>query len=165
MRTACLIITLSEWAEAHRDLLQHQMDKLSPAVQRLMLMGAAMPAAEYIHAQRIRQRYIAAYEEAFSRVDLLADTTMAMVPYDQSAESVTVDGITESPLFMALRHTMPQNMTGQPAISVPCGFGAESLPVSLMLTARRYEDAFVLSAANEYQQLTNWHLNRPCLTA
>jgi aspartyl-tRNA(Asn)/glutamyl-tRNA(Gln) amidotransferase subunit A len=163
VRTACLVITLGEWAEAHRDLLQNKMAELSPAVQRLMLMGAAMPAAEYVHAQRIRQSYIARYEEIFRSVDVIALTTLAMVPYEQTAQQVTVDGITESPLFMALRHTMPQNMTGQPSVSVPMRFSKDGLPTSLMLTGRRYEDSFVLAVADAYQRITDWHLKRPVL--
>lgn len=163
VRTACLVITLGEWAEAHRDLLQTKMGELSPAVQRLMLMGAAMPAAEYVHAQRIRQSYIAAYEEILRTVDIIAVTTLAMVPYEQTAQQVTVEGISESPLFMALRHTMPQNMTGQPSVSVPMRFSKGGLPTSLMLTGRRYEDAFVLAVADAYQRMTDWHTKRPVL--
>jgi aspartyl-tRNA(Asn)/glutamyl-tRNA(Gln) amidotransferase subunit A len=165
VRTACLVITLGEWAEAHRDLLQNKLAELSPAVQRLMLTGAAMPAAEYVHAQRVRQSYVARYEEIFRKIDVMAVTTLAMLPYEQGAQQITVDGITESPLFMALRHTVPQNMTGQPSVSVPMRFSKEGLPTALMLTGRRYEDAFVLAVADAYQQITDWHSKRPVLRA
>ena len=62
-----------------------------------------------------------------------------------------------------LRHTIPFNLTGSPTISVPCGFSAEGLPLSLQLIGRHGEEGTVLQAGHAYEQATEWHNRRPAV--
>jgi aspartyl-tRNA(Asn)/glutamyl-tRNA(Gln) amidotransferase subunit A len=57
--------------------------------------------------------------------------------------------------------TYPFNLTGQPAISVPCGFSAEGLPIGLQIVGRRHADAIVLRAAAAYEEAAPWADMRP----
>jgi aspartyl-tRNA(Asn)/glutamyl-tRNA(Gln) amidotransferase subunit A len=62
----------------------------------------------------------------------------------------------------ALTHyTRPYNITGFPAISIPCGFSAEGMPIGLQLAGRPFDELTVLRAAHAYQQATDWHRRRP----
>ncbi len=59
------------------------------------------------------------------------------------------------------QYTRPYNITGTPAISVPCGFSEEGLPIGLQLAGRSFDEATVLRAAHAYEQATEWRHRRP----
>ena len=59
------------------------------------------------------------------------------------------------------RNTMPFNLTGLPAISVPCGFTRDGMPIGLQIVGRPFDEAGVLNVANAYEQATEWHKTRP----
>jgi aspartyl-tRNA(Asn)/glutamyl-tRNA(Gln) amidotransferase subunit A len=58
------------------------------------------------------------------------------------------------------RNTFPFNLTGLPAISLPCGF-TDGLPIGLQLVGRPFDEATVLRVAHAYEQATDWHTRRP----
>jgi aspartyl-tRNA(Asn)/glutamyl-tRNA(Gln) amidotransferase subunit A len=59
------------------------------------------------------------------------------------------------------QYTRPYNITGFPAISVPCGFSSEGMPIGLQLAGRPFDEETVLRAAHAYEQATEWHGRRP----
>jgi Asp-tRNA(Asn)/Glu-tRNA(Gln) amidotransferase A subunit family amidase len=59
--------------------------------------------------------------------------------------------------------TIPFNAAGLPAISIPCGFDEQGLPIGLQIAGRAFEDGTVLRLAFAYQQAADWHLRRPPL--
>ena len=61
------------------------------------------------------------------------------------------------------RNTMPFNLLGLPAISVPCGFTAAGLPIGLQIVGKAFDEAGILRIAHAYEQATPWHLQRPPL--
>jgi Asp-tRNA(Asn)/Glu-tRNA(Gln) amidotransferase A subunit family amidase len=67
------------------------------------------------------------------------------------------------PRAVLLRLTRLADVTGQPAVSVPCGFTAGGLPVGLQVMARPFADALALRVAHAYQRATDWHRLRPPL--
>ena len=70
-----------------------------------------------------------------------------------------IDGPIDGALI--LRNTWPFNAARTPAISVPCGFDAQGLPIGLQLVAAPYDEATLLRAAAAYQRETTWHRTRP----
>ena len=56
-----------------------------------------------------------------------------------------------------LRLTFPGNLSGLPAISLPCGFSAEKLPIGLQLIGRAFDEAALLRVALAYERSTPWH--------
>jgi Asp-tRNA(Asn)/Glu-tRNA(Gln) amidotransferase A subunit family amidase len=65
----------------------------------------------------------------------------------------------------SLRLTFPFNLTGQPALALPCGFTPDGLPLSLQLVAGHFGEATLLRLGHAYQRVTDWHARRPPLPA
>jgi len=105
--------------------------------------------------------YAAALRAVLEQVDLLALPTCPIPAPAIGAEMVDVGGV-EMPTFfaMALR-TAPFNAAGLPAISVPCGFSRDGLPIGLQLAGRPFDESTVLRAGHAYEQATDWHTRRP----
>jgi aspartyl-tRNA(Asn)/glutamyl-tRNA(Gln) amidotransferase subunit A len=120
-----------------------------------LAQGAQIPAVDYLRAQAYQQRLRAAMRDALGQVDLLVSPTVA---WEAPAEDPPVgdpEGADE-----ALR-TGPYNLTGLPAISLPCGFGAEGLPVGLQLAAAPLAEPLLLRVAHQYGLRAGWAGRRP----
>ena len=72
---------------------------------------------------------------------------------------------TEDPLTMSLSDifTIPVNLAGLPALSLPCGFDSRNLPIGLQIIGKPFDEETVLKAAHAYEQATGWHTQRPRL--
>ena len=68
-----------------------------------------------------------------------------------------------TPRAALTQYTRPYNLSGFPAISVPCGFSAEGMPIGLQLGARPFAEETLLKTAHAYEQATQWHQRRPSL--
>src|SRR3954454_15608311 len=119
------------------------------------MRGAFMSASDYLQATRARGRLRRAIAAVMTRVDLIALPT-------SSTPAARFD---DSSFRQYDRTSFPRifNITGQPSISVPCGFTAGDLPIGLMLTGRPFEDLTVLQAAHAYEQAHDWHRQPPAL--
>ncbi len=93
------------------------------------------------------------------RVDVFVLPTLPIpaLPIEQTGQDIEIDGVIENATVAYLRMTMPFNLSGLPAISFPCGFSSEGLPIGLQVAGKPFEDATVLRVAHAYQQLTDWH--------
>jgi aspartyl-tRNA(Asn)/glutamyl-tRNA(Gln) amidotransferase subunit A len=101
-----------------------------------------------------------AVESAFSAADALVTPTapLAAPTIADGAHQETPPPGGVSPL---LRNTQPFDIFGLPAISIPCGFTREGLPIGLQIAGPRFAESRVLALAHAYQQVTNWHTRRP----
>jgi aspartyl-tRNA(Asn)/glutamyl-tRNA(Gln) amidotransferase subunit A len=127
--------------------------------RRIMLGTYALSAgyydAYYLKAQKVRTLIRREFEAALSNHDLLLTPT-SPTPAFRLGEKL------DDPYAMYLNDlfTIPVNIAGNPAISVPCGL-ADGLPVGLQLIGRPFDEATILRAGHAYEQLTEWHTNRP----
>lgn len=114
-------------------------------------------AADHLQAQRVRRVGQLATRDLLSQVDLvLTPTTGGGAPtFDRLHGWTTKEGGFGS-IF-----TGYWDMTGNPAISVPCGFDDAGLPLGLQIAGRWFDEALVLRAADAFQRVTDWHLHRP----
>jgi aspartyl-tRNA(Asn)/glutamyl-tRNA(Gln) amidotransferase subunit A len=131
-------------------------------VQRRIMLGTYALSAGYYDAyygkaQRVRTLVAGDFQQAFARVDLVVAPTTPNVAFKH--------GEKEDPLSMYLNDVfaVPANLTGLPALSVPCGFTAGGLPIGLQLIGRPFDEARLLQAAHAYEQATPWHTRRPDL--
>jgi aspartyl-tRNA(Asn)/glutamyl-tRNA(Gln) amidotransferase subunit A len=134
-----------------------------PEVKRRIMLGTyALSAgyydAYYKKAQQIRTLIKQDFERVFSHCDLIL-SPVSPTPAFKIGEKVA------NPLAMYLSDilTIPVNLAGLPAISVPCGFSSGGLPIGLQLIARPFAEDCLLQAAHHYEQATDWHLKKPVL--
>jgi len=132
-----------------------------PEVKRRIMLGtyvlsAGYYDAYYLKAQRVRTLIRRDYDQALERVDVIATPT-SPTPAFKLGEKV------EDPLQMYLADifTVSANLTGLPAISVPCGFTATGLPIGLQLTGRAFDESTLLRAAAGYERHTEWWTRLP----
>ena len=128
--------------------------------RRIMLgtyvLSAGYYDAYYLKAQQVRTLINGDYDTAFERVDLVAMPTSPTGAFpigERTADPVQ--------MYLADVFTVSANLAGLPAISIPCGFTADGLPVGLQLTARRMDEPAALRAAAAYEQITSWNRELP----
>ena len=147
----------SDGAAFHHDRLQSQPEKFGVDVRQRLETGAAYTSGEYILARRTQSILRRQFENFFDDFDLLltATTPIAAPPIEGP------DAVEQAARLT--RFTSPFNLTGLPAISLPCGYTGQGLPIGLQIVTRPLGEAALLRAANAYEGATEWHLRRPDL--
>ena len=156
-------ILSAEATAAHRDILLSDGDKLYPQVRDRLEEGLFITAAEYLRAQQARQVFCAQVAELLKDVDLLAGPVEPVTAPGILERRIDVGGESLPAVPLLTKYTRVYNITGSPAISVPCGFADDGLPVGLHLAGRNFDETTVLRAAYAYQQAHDWHHRRPPL--
>lgn len=157
-------------AEGHatrlRDLLKRYNASIKDVGSDIVvryLLARVMPASFYIDAQKARRILIREFDEALRKVDVIA-TPMKPVPgqtlKEGSAGVINLDGKVVSGMpEMALG--IVYNLTGMPALTLPCGFAQAGVPIGLQIAGRPFEEETVLRVAHAYEQATPWHEKHP----
>ena len=156
VRAANTVIMLSEAYAYHEPNLKSRPGDFGEIVRARFRIGGMLSASDYLQAQRVRSWARRDFAAALQKVDLLATPTMtqpapAFEGYDPLA---TVRGRS---------FTAPFNVTGLPAISVPCGFTETGLPVGMQLAGKPFDEPGIIRAAYAYQQQAGWREMRPPL--
>ena len=154
-------ILMSEAAAYHRDLLSTDGDKFTPSVRLRLEAGLFVTATDYLKAQQARARFNYEMSRLYQEVDLLAGPSEPITAPPILASEVTIGDSSVGTTGALTQYTRPYNISGTPAISVPCGFSAAGMPIGLQLAGRPFDEATVLRAAHAYEQNTEWHLKRP----
>jgi aspartyl-tRNA(Asn)/glutamyl-tRNA(Gln) amidotransferase subunit A len=118
-------------------------------------------AAAYIKALQELGAYRERMERVFDSVSLIMAPTLPVAAPPMDDTEVTTGRSREDVRTALLRLTRPANLSGLPAVSVPCGFTPGGLPVGLQLIGRRDDDVTVLRAAFAYESATEWHRRFP----
>ena len=156
-------IIFAEAAAYHQKSLLAQPADYSQPLREQLALGLALPATQYLQAQRLRRLITGQFLRAFRSVDLLVCPAAPVEATPLGQQSVVIDGETLKDITVLTRLTNPFNVTGLPAITVPCGFSQNDLPLGVQLIGRPFEDDLVLAAAHTYEQSTPWHRRTPSL--
>jgi aspartyl-tRNA(Asn)/glutamyl-tRNA(Gln) amidotransferase subunit A len=130
--------------------------------RRIMLgtyvLSAGYRDAYYLKAQQVRTLIRRDFDRAFENVDVIATPTSPTAAFPIGAR-------VDDPLSMYLADvfTVPAPLAGLPAISVPCGFTPEGLPLGLQLVGQPWADRVLLQAAAAYERATAWHERHPAI--
>ena len=154
-------ILMAEASAFHQDLLGRDGDKLYPPVRLRLEAGLFITAADYLRAQQGRTKFNQQALRLLDEVDLLAGPTEPVTAPQLLAETVQVGEQELGTTGVLTQYTRPYNITGFPAISIPCGFSESGMPISLQLAGRPFDELTVLRAAHAYEQATDWHKRRP----
>jgi len=114
--------------------------------------------AYYLQAQKIRRLIAQDFVEAFKQCDIIMGPTSPTTAFNLGEKG-------DDPVQMYLSdiYTIAVNLAGLPGMSIPCGFGANSMPVGLQIIGNYFDEARMLNAAHQYQLATDWHLKAPTL--
>jgi aspartyl-tRNA(Asn)/glutamyl-tRNA(Gln) amidotransferase subunit A len=150
-------MALAEAFVVHEEHMASQPEALAPDVRSRLELGRNISARDYLAArerQGVLKKKIAAHMENF---DVLAMPTSPIPAISAATGSIMIgDREVEGAPVMG-RLTRMAVFTGQPAISVPCGFTQSGLPVGLQLIGRWFDEATLLGVADSYEQATPWH--------
>jgi len=128
-------------------------------VKRRIMIGAYVLSAEsyeayYLKAQKVRRLISQDFKCAFESVDLIFAPTTPNVAFKLGEKADPVS------MYLSDVFTIPVNLAGLPAISIPAGF-VKGLPVGVQLIGAHFDEALILNAAHQFQQQTNWHQKEP----
>lgn len=141
------------FAYHEHDLRAHP-ELYGDVLRERLLAGGLITGPEYVQAQRLRARLRTEMADVLTRVDVLATpTTPKPAP--------TFAAVWDPNFGFPKSNMAPFNMTGLPALAVPCGFSSQGLPLSLQLAGRPFDEATVLRVGHAYEQATEWHTRRP----
>jgi aspartyl-tRNA(Asn)/glutamyl-tRNA(Gln) amidotransferase subunit A len=151
-----IVLNAEEYA-AHEHSLRARLNDYGPSARMYLLQGAFLSSADYLRALRVQSIVARELDSLFREVDLLvAPTSPFLTP--EAARDPAVHHRGGGAVF-----TAPFNLTGHPAVSMPCGVSSVGLPMGIQLVGRRCEEATLLRAANSFQRNTGWTALHPAL--
>src|SRR5436309_15420640 len=151
---ANMVIMLSEAFAYHEHDLRMHPERFGEILRERLLAGGLITASEYVQAQRLRARLRGEMADVLHTVDVLATPT-------SPKPAPTFTAVYDPEYGFPRGNTSPFNLTGLPALAVPCGFSSSGLPLSIQITGRPFDEATVLRVGHTYEQATDWHTRHP----
>jgi aspartyl-tRNA(Asn)/glutamyl-tRNA(Gln) amidotransferase subunit A len=156
-------VTLVEAASYHEQYLKKQADAYGPRVRTDLEAGCFLLATDCVMCQRGRARLQRYFRQAFERADVIVSLTAPALPPVVGEVCVQSGDSQGNVIELFLRLNIPYDLTGLPAISVPCGFSSSGLPIGLQIAGRAFEETTILRVAHRHDQATDWHRARPAM--
>jgi aspartyl-tRNA(Asn)/glutamyl-tRNA(Gln) amidotransferase subunit A len=157
------IVSRVEGAAIHARWMRDAPQDYAVHLSARLYSGYAIPGAYYVESLSRRGPILEAFAaEVFSKVDVLATPTIRFrLPTLADTDIDRGPPGTEKKFMAVSDYTRPFNYLGLPAVSLPCGFDANGLPIGLQIAGRPFAEARILCAADAYQRDTDWHRQRP----
>jgi aspartyl-tRNA(Asn)/glutamyl-tRNA(Gln) amidotransferase subunit A len=148
----------ADGAAVHRERLQSNPELFGADIRQRLEAGRDLPSGAYILARRKQAEIRRRCELLFSQYNalLLPSTPIPALPIDGIENSAN-----QAPALT--RFTAPFNLSGTPALSIPCGFTASGLPIGLQIVCGAWQEANLLRAGHAFEQATDWHKRKPVL--
>ncbi len=158
-------IALAEATQYHESqgYFPAQASKYGDDVRYRLELGRKILAADYLHALDVKREITHEFDAVFENIDVILAPTLPIAAPRIGEKEVVIDGEKETVRSALVRLNRPANLTGHPAISIPCGFTRSGLPIGLQLIGPRWSEAQLLSIALAYEDATEWHKRRPQL--
>ncbi len=150
--TIYLHLQLPEASAYHAAAVERQPDAYTPAVRLRLELGRYVRAEDYVRAQQGADLLRAEVDLALEGCDALMLPTLPILPPPLGTESIELNGTPLPVRGLMLRLTQLFDITGHPAISIPCGRSDDGLPVGLQLVGRRGQTAELLDIAERVEQ-------------
>jgi aspartyl-tRNA(Asn)/glutamyl-tRNA(Gln) amidotransferase subunit A len=155
----------SKPTEEPKDLVDYYYKQRGEAfgdeIKRRIMMGTYVLSAGYFDAyytkaQKVRTKIIEDFDNAFKEVDVICGPVSPFPAFKIGAKA-------DDPLAMYLADamTIPASAAGLPALSLPCGFSKDGLPIGLQVIGPMFEEGRILNVGHAFEQSTEWHAKRP----
>ena len=154
-------VMMAEASTYHRQTLREKGHLYDPATRATLQLGEMLPATHYVTGLRARELYRSAMQDLFGRerLNALISPTLPLptaLLTDLHQPRVDMD-IGETPMISYIHHSFSANLGGQPALSAPCGFTRDGLPIGYQLMGRPFDEATLFRIAYAYEQAHDWH--------
>jgi len=161
------VINHTTWRARFDDMIKRDGNRVSASLVRQVAMAADWSGVDYQRAMFQRADLFRMVQGWFERADFLVTPTLSRtaLPIDQDLfEPIEIDGVEVGELRRNwFPYTMPFNITGHPALTQCCGYGADEMPIGLQFVGRFRDEASVLRAAALYEASEDWLARRPAL--
>ncbi len=162
-RTINIALLGSEAGALHRELVQERGHELSPAIRARLESAIVMPASGYIDAQRARRKFIAQMDKTMSDLDVLI-TPSVPIQTPTIAECTPPPGSPDAPGGATLtQFTGVFDTTGQPSLSLNCGFTKDGMPIGMMINGGAFDEVSVLRAGAAFERAAGLIGRRPSI--
>jgi len=149
------LMTPADGAAYHHDRLAEHPDWFGEDVRQRLEMGRSLTSTEYVNARRTQSEMKHRLGRFFEQVDLLLlPSTPISAPLIEGNDAI-------EQARRLTRFTAPFNLTGLPALSVPCGYTKSGLPIGLQIVSRSWNEAAILQAGRAYERETGWGTHYP----
>ena len=132
-----------------------------PDVRTLVEVGRFVTGVDYLKGEQLRRVLMDDFRKVFEEVDVIIAPTTALTAWQHDETTLEIAGEPESVLAASWRLAYPFNLTGLPAISIPCGFDRDGLPIGLQIAARPFDETTALRVAHAYERTHDWTERRP----
>ncbi len=153
-KDANAIIMFSEACAYHRTDLQERYNMYGKFTAPMLVRGVLYSGADCIQASRFRTYFQREVAKAMADVDILVTPTAPFTA--PRRDEMTPESRLLDPGFLG-----QWNLTGLPALAIPCGFSNDNMPISMQFIGKPFDEPAVLRAGDAYQRLTDWHLRVP----
>ena len=145
----------------HEPYLANQAEDYGPQVRKFLERGKSTLATEYIKAQQAKSRFRHDMLAVCNAFDALLTPGVLIPAPSLEARSVEIEGREVKLLPAMVSATSPFNLTGQPALTIPCGFSSSGLPLALQIIGMPFEEVTILRIGHAFESNTSWHMQHP----
>jgi aspartyl-tRNA(Asn)/glutamyl-tRNA(Gln) amidotransferase subunit A len=158
-------IALAEATEYHESqgYFPAQAEKYGDDVRHRLELGREVRAVDYLKALEVKRAIIQEFEAAFEEVDVILAPTLPIAAPRIGEKEVVIGAEKETVRSALVRLNRPANLTGHPAMSVPCGFTHSGLPIGVQLIGPNWSEARLLAIALAYEDATDCDERHPRL--
>jgi aspartyl-tRNA(Asn)/glutamyl-tRNA(Gln) amidotransferase subunit A len=160
VQPASVVITASEAVTYYDRTLKSNPGAFGALVRQRLEGGYSWKAVDYLHALEVRQRFEDDVRALFTSVDIIIGATLPAFPPGIGEHAVQINGRAANIVESFTRFNSPQNMAGNPAMSIPAGCSA-GLPVGLQLIGGHGREDLLFAVGGAFQRETDWHVRRP----
>ena len=151
----------------HEPFLRDSRDDYGPTVLYRTLAGQFVLGRDYSKAMKVQRLVKEEYARVLQDVDFLVTPSSPVPAWRIDSETVSIDGddypVRGPGSGMTSRCTSPSNATGLPAMSIPCGFSQDGLPIGLQLIGRPFEEPLLYRVAHAYEDVSPSRGRRPAV--
>jgi aspartyl-tRNA(Asn)/glutamyl-tRNA(Gln) amidotransferase subunit A len=156
-------IALAEATQYHesKGYFPAQAKKYGEEIRRRLELGREVRAVDYLNALDVKRAVTREFDAAFEEVDAILAPALPIAAPRIGEKEISIGADKETVRSALVRLNRPANLTGHPALSVPCGFTRSGLPIGLQLIGPNWSEARLLAIALAFEDATDWHTRRP----